>query len=90
MVGEFRIFGGAVALAAALGGFGLLLAGDGMPAVAAPVSAPPTPAVMAAMTEKPAVDCTRQAWPYVARECLSAAEGTPTRKVARTITTAGR
>jgi hypothetical protein len=43
-----------------------------------------------ARRDVPGVDCAKQAWPHVARECLAAAEGTPVRKVSRTISLAGR
>jgi hypothetical protein len=86
-----KLAGIAVSLALALGGFGLLGLGESTPAFAAPAVA--TPAQTAAVAsspvaEKPAADCAKQAWPYVARECLSAAQGTPVRNVTRTITAA--
>lgn len=34
----------------------------------------------------PDAACADQAWPYIAPECLTAAEGTPVRQVARTVT----
>lgn len=40
--------------------------------------------------EAAAPDCTKQAWPYVARECLAAADGTPVRQVSRTIAIVAR
>jgi hypothetical protein len=86
-----KLAGMAVSLALALGGFGLSGLGETAPAFAAPAIASPTqPAAVAALpvAEKPAADCAKQAWPYVARECLSAAQGTPVRNVTRTITAA--
>jgi hypothetical protein len=98
---NIKLIGIAVSLTAALGGFGLLGAGESTRAVAAPavvahaapaaldakpVEARPVEAAIGAVQDKPAIDCTKQAWPYVARECLAAAEGTPVRKVTRTIT----
>ena len=49
------------------------------------------PAVAAEPSAKPASpDCAKQAWPYVARECLAAADGTPVRQVSRTIAIVAR
>ena len=57
------------------------------PASRAAVQAP----AVAADASKPASpDCTKQAWPYVARECLAAADGTPVRQVSRTIAIVAR
>lgn len=98
---NIKLIGIAISLTAALGGFGLLGAGESTPAVAAPAvlahaapaaldakpaEARPVEASLGIVQDKPAIDCTKQAWPYVARECLAAAEGTPVRKVTRTIT----
>ncbi len=84
-----KLAGIAVSLALALGGFAALGLSETAPAFAAPaVASPAQPTVVAAVAEKPAADCARQAWPYVARECLSAAQGTPVRNVTRTITAA--
>ena len=100
-----KLIGIAVALTAALGGFGFLGAGESNPAVAAPAvvayatppalgaapgEAVPAPGAKAAVQDKPAIDCTKQAWPYVPRECLAAASGTPVRNVTRTIAAATR
>lgn len=93
MIDKVKLAGLGATLAVALGGLGVTWF-EGSPAAAAPaaaVQAAAQPAQAAhAAAEKPAVDCTTQAWPYVARECLAAANGTPVRKVARTITASGR
>ena len=39
----------------------------------------------AAMTDA-SPNCAGQTWPYVARDCIAAADGAPARKVVRTIT----
>lgn len=67
----------------------LAYAADPAPA-ARPVEARPTDAVRDGLRSAPAESCAKQAWPYLAPECLSAAAGTPTRKVSRTITLAKR
>jgi hypothetical protein len=87
-----KLVGIALAAAVAVGGFGILGAGESTPAFAAPAVATPAQpsAAVQATVEKPAADCAKEAWPYVARECLAAADGTPVRKVSRTITTNGR
>ena len=102
---NIKLIGIAVSLTAALGGFGLLGAGESTPAVAAPAvvayatpsalstkpaDARPADASTGTVQDKPAIDCTKQAWPYVPRECLAAAQGTPIRKVTRTITADAR
>jgi hypothetical protein len=100
-----KLIGIAVALTAALGGFEFLGPGESNPAIAAPVvvayAAPPAQGAVpgeavaaqgskGAVQEKPYVDCTKQVWPYVLRECLAAASGTPVRNVTRTIAAATR
>ena len=65
----------------------LAYAPDPAPA-ARPVEARPTGAIHDGLQSAPADHCARQAWPHVAPECLSAAAGTPSRKVSRTITLA--
>ena len=102
MVTQIRLIGITLAVAAGIGGFGFLSGGDSAPAMAAPAATaqPAIPAVSVSnpapaasvqdTAAKPAVDCAKQAWPYVARECLSAVEGTPTRTVTRVVTTTAR
>ena len=100
MVTKIRLVGIALTVAAGLGGFGVLSGGDAAPAMAAPgaaaqatVAAVPGPvpaATVQGATVQPTVDCAKQAWPYVARECLSAVDGTPARKVTRVVTTTAR
>ncbi|NNM73035.1 hypothetical protein [Enterovirga aerilata] len=102
MSSKLKLAGMAAGFAATMAGIGLIGAGESTPAAAAPAAAayaaPPQarpvespPAVVTQeAAARPAVDCARQAWPYVARECLAAADGTPVRKVSRTITASGR
>jgi hypothetical protein len=59
-------------------------------AAAAEVAPPAARAAAQASANQPAPDCTKQAWPYVARECLAAADGTPVRQVTRTIAIVAR
>ena len=92
MLTTFKLAGMAAALAGALVGFGLLGAGESTHAFAAPVAAA-SPAAAADETARPAAekrDCAKQAWPYLAPECLAAAAGTPVRRVSRIIALAPR
>jgi hypothetical protein len=102
MLTTVKLIGIATTLTAGLAGFTLLGLGDSSPASASPavslayaadpapatkpVEARPTEAVRDGVRSAPSDSCAKQVWPYVAPECLSAAAGTPVRKVSRTIT----
>ena len=102
----FKLIGIAATLTAGLAGFTLLGVGESTTASAAPaatlayaadpaptskpVEALPAESAREGVRNAPANSCAKQAWPYVAPECLSAAAGTPVRKVTRTIAAATR
>ena len=86
MTDRIKVAGTALALAAALGALGLVTWGNGSAAAAAPAPAVQAAAQAAPAADRRPVDCTKQAWPYVAPECLSAPNGTPVRKVSRIVT----
>ncbi|MGA0596588.1 hypothetical protein [Enterovirga sp. CN4-39] len=92
---KLKMAGTAAALAAALGEFVLISAGESASVAAAPAALAPAPS--ASLDAKPApahqaaaADCGKQAWPYVAPECLAAARGTPVRKAIRAIEVSAR
>ena len=90
MVTKSKAAGIAFAVAAA-STWGLAMLGAFETGAAAAELAPQTTrAAMQATANQPAPDCTKQAWPYVARECLAAADGTPVRQVSRTIAIVAR
>ena len=91
---KLKIAGTAAALAAALGGFVLISAGESAPFAAAPAalahSAPTAPVDAKPQNQAAGADCGKQAWPYVAPECLAATSGTQVRKAIRTIEVSAR